>query len=256
MALSVLRENFVHKLQGSISQNLQRYQDDEPWLDDIASTHSFSTNLEPAAPLELLDPKGDDRKDLENAKRLHKALPNLSLVQARDPRLWTRLAHVELWSYMRKRWDAGKHSSKPAKQETYIRTHYFVAQNASRALVRNGIARLWWYAKVTYDPNRNNPYELTQVLLQMLDITQQILERSYGRAPTVAVGFLEFLLQHKKTLLGAGNENRRRIRHLAKHLNLRGGYSLLDCLTKNDVIAVLEDEYTAIEKNPGLVELG
>ena len=256
MALSVLRGNFLNKLQGSISENLRRYEEDKAWLDEVSEAHSFPTGVELAAPLQLLDPDGDDLKDVENAKRLHKALPNLSPVQARDPRLWARLAHVEFWSYMRKRWDASKHASKTAKEATYIRTHYFVAQSASRALVRHGIARLWWYAKVTHDAERNNPYELTHVLLSMLDITQQILERSYGRAPTVAAGFLDFLLQNKKKLLATGNDNRIRIRHLAKHLNLRGGYSILDCLTKQDVITLLDNEYELIEKKPELIGLG
>lgn len=253
MPFSVFKENFLNKLQGSIATNVRRYEEDESWVDDVTPSHSFSSGVDPAAPLILLDPVGEDLKDLENAKRLHKALPMLSPVQARDPRLWARLAHVEFWPYMRKRWDAAKHSDDIAKQETYVRTHYFVAQNASRALVRHGIARLWWYGFVTHDAERNNPYELTRILLSQLDITQQILERSYGRAPFVAQGFLEFLSRHEKTLLTPGNENRRRIRHLAKHLNLRGGYSILDCLTKSDVVGLLEAEYDVIQKKPEFV---
>lgn len=58
----------------------------------------------------------------------------------------------------------------------FIEARYFVAQNEGRALLRNGIARLWWVAHLSHDATRNNPYELTAALLYTLDITQQILE--------------------------------------------------------------------------------
>lgn len=147
-----------------------------------------------------------------------------------------------------------RYSNDPGKVERFVVSRYFVAQNQSRALLRNGIARLWWYAKITHDPDRKNPYELTGVLLDQLDITQQILERNLGRAQRVTTGFLEFLLRHKKELLGSGDAKRGQIRHLAKHLNLCGGTTLLDCLDRTDIIAVLEEEYGRITAKPELVE--
>ena len=118
-------------------------------------------------------------------------------------------------------------------------------QNQSRALLRNGIARLWWCAKLTYDGARDNPYELTGVLFESLDITQTILEQSLGRIPNVLTGFLEFLFHHKD-LLSGGNANRERIRKLAKYLNLYGGVSLLDSLSKPRITELLETEYERI----------
>jgi Family of unknown function (DUF6339) len=69
---------------------------------------------------------------------------------------------------------------------------YFVPQSQSRALLRNGVARLWWTAHVSFDPERANNYELTGTLLARLDITQQILERNMGRAPSVLKRFPSF----------------------------------------------------------------
>ena len=54
-------------------------------------------------------------------------------------------------------------------------------------------------------------------------------------------GFLEFLLRNKNKLLGPGDAKRVRIRELAKHLNLRGGITLLDSLSKTDVLELLDN---------------
>jgi hypothetical protein len=258
MPLYILRETFVDRLRMSIRENERRYRQNTPWLEDFADGASWliNTGLEPAGKFELLEPQEDDLKDIENSIRLHKALGFLTPVQARDPRLWTRLIHVEFWPYMRKRWNVERFGSDASKAERFILNRYFIAQNQSRALLRNGIARLWWYSKITYDPERKNPYELTGVLLDQLDITQQILERNLGRATHVTNGFLEFLSRHRKELLGSGDVKRGQIRHLAKHLNLYGGTTLLDCLSRTDIIAVLEEEYARITDKPEFIEPG
>jgi len=167
-------------------------------------------------------------------------------LQARDPRLWTRLSHVEFWPYMRSRWPVEKRHRAEDEAVRYIRAHYFVAQSQSRALLRNGIARLWWTAHVSHDPDRQNPYELTSVLLSSLDITQQLLERGMGRANNVTKAFLELLLRNQGTLLTGGNRNRVRIRRLAKHLNMYGGVSILDCHSQSEIMALLETELARI----------
>jgi hypothetical protein len=258
MPIYIFRESFVERLRASIRENERRYRQNKPWVDEIAkpSASSIKTGLEPVDDFELLNPEGDVLKDLENSIRLHKALSFLTPLQARDPRLWTRLVHIEFWPYMRRRWNVERFGNDSGKVERFILSHYFIAQNQSRALLRNGIARLWWYSKITFDPDRKHPYELTGVLLDQLDITQQILERNLGRATQVTTGFLEFLLRHRKELLGSGDLKRSVIRHLAKHLNLYGGTTLLDCLSQTDIIGILEDEYARVIAKPEFIEAG
>ena len=208
--VTIFKESFVHSLRGSVRANLKKYGDDDSWASDVAvkSQREIETTLELKEPFELLEPVNGDLKDIENAIRVHKALPHLTPLQARDPRLWTRLTHVEAWPYMRKRWPVERHIKDEGKAARFIESRYFVAQAQSRALLRNGVARLWWTAKVSHDPARDNPYELAAVLLSTLDITQQILERGIGRAPAVLMGFLEFLNHNKELLLIGGDENR------------------------------------------------
>jgi hypothetical protein len=245
--LTIFRGAFVGSLRANIGTNLDKYLRHDAWVNEIGnrSIRDLETRIELKGPIDL-EPDPGKEKDLENAIRMHKALQQLTPLQARDPRLWTRLAHIECWRYMRSRWELERSGSDTDKGVRFITSRYFIAQDDSRALLRNGIARLWWTAHMSFDPTRSNPYELTAVLLYTLDITLQILERNIGRAPVVLTGFLEFLLQNRSVLLTGGELNRVRIRKLAIGLNLYGGVCLLDCLSQMDVLAIMGAEFQRI----------
>src|SRR4051812_19735005 len=103
--LSIFRENFVNKLRGSIRENYAYYSHDEPWVEELGGkANTIGTSVEPTEEIDLAIPDGDDLKDVENSIKMHRALSFLTPLQARDPRLWTRLAHCECWEYMRARW--------------------------------------------------------------------------------------------------------------------------------------------------------
>jgi hypothetical protein len=234
----------VGTLLSNVGSNLDKYLRKDKWVLEVGSQsiRDLPTRIEIKSPLTLDEPDDDNLKDLENAIRVHKALNQLTPLQARDPRLWTRLTHVDCWQYMRKRWPLERFAADSEKGGRFITARYFISQSDSRALMRNGIARLWWTAHMSYDAQRKNSYELTSVLLYTLDITQQIMERNMGRAPVIVTGFLEFLMQNKDTLLVAGDLGRDRVRRLAKFLNMYGGVCLLDCLTQTDIIKLLGGE--------------
>ena len=143
---------------------------------------------------------------------------------------------------MIKRWPVGRHLDDVQRAERFILSRYFVARNESRALLRNGAARLWWSAKLTYDPDRTNPYELAAVLFSRLDIAQQLLERNFGRIGTLTRTFLDFLMSNPEDCLEPGERSRTVVRHLAQSLNLHGGVCLLDSLKRDDVSSLLEQE--------------
>lgn len=242
--LTVFRNAFATGLLGNVNANLEKYRRNDRWVTELASssTRDLQTRIEIKTPINLDDPDEDNLKDLENAIRIHKLLSQLTPLQARDPRLWTRLTHVDCWSYMRKRWPLERFGTDDDKGARFIVNRYFVSQSESRALLRNGIARLWWIAQMSYDAQRTNPYDLTSVLLHRLDITQQLMERNMGRAPVIVRGFLEFLTQNKNDLLVAGDHSRDRVRRLAKFLNMTGGVCLLDSLNQTDIMKLLEGE--------------
>jgi len=246
--LSIFRDRYVNVLRASIAANMDKYTEPTSWAAQagVSLSNSLETSVRLQTPLDLILPSENDLKDNENAVRLHKALPNLTPLQARDPRLWTRLTHVELWNYMRMRWPVEKHTTNVERAKRFVANRYFVTQSQSRAILRNGAARLWWTARLSYDETRDNPYELTMVLLSSLDITQQILERGLGRAPVVVMGFLEFLNRHRDLLLTGGETNRAIIRRLAKLLNFYGGVCILDSLSQGRILDLLERELTVL----------
>ena len=243
MPLDLFRANHVDHLRRAVKENLARYSERKPWGHRKAGAGdpTFPSKLEPAVPLDFVMPESERiQHDIENSILIHRAFPALTRVEAGDPRLWIRLTHVEGWAYMRKRWDVGQHAADPDKAVRYALQHYFVAGSSpSRALTRNGMSRLWWYAALTHDPARVDPYELTRVLLSALDIAQQLLERNFGRATEVRTGFLEYLRDRADTLGDSGRQKREHIRYLAKQLNLRGGLSLLDTLDRPGIIDLL-----------------
>ena len=245
MPHDLFRDRHIQQLRRAVKENLARYTERKPWAHRKAGTGepTFPSKLEPAVPLQFVMPESDRvSHDIENAILVHNAFPNLTRVEAGDPRLWIRLTHFEGWAYMRKRWDVGQHAEDPDKAVRYALQHYFLAGSSpSRALTRNGISRLWWYAYLTHDPARTDPYELTRVLLSTLDIAQQLLERNFGRADRVRTGFLEYLRDCGDTLGNTGREKREHIRHLAKQLNLRGGLSLLDTMEEPTLCNLLTD---------------
>lgn len=246
MALDLFKTNHVLHLQGNVAHNLMRYTERKSWAGKPTGGGSvrLTSALEPAIPLDLEMPEGGELKDFENTKIIYSAFPNLTPLQARDPRLWVRLTHMECWAYMRKRWDVSCQTGDTAKQ-TYVLEHYFVRQSQSRMLLRNGIARLWWYGHLTHDPKRADPWELTRVLLSSLDIAKNLLERNMGRAHGVRIGFLDYLRKNETSLGATAEQRRNRIRALARFVNLRGGVTLLDCLTPSDVEAALATEIGA-----------
>ncbi len=208
------------------------YSQNYPWLNDffnMSQWYSQST-IEVATSIDLVSDGSPSATDLENSIKIYNALRDkITEVQATDERLWTYFCHETFWEYMRWRW--------PVTQSS-IQWRYFVNGNSSRALARNGIARLWWFAHLTYDQNRCNPYELTEVFLRHQDIQHNLIERNFGRSPEVLRATLEFLKAHPEV---AGKDAYVK---LGKILNRWGGVCVLDCLKTKEIVAYLEAKFS------------
>lgn len=229
-----------------IADNQSRYIEDTSWLSDqkTHAKHFVKSTILPKTKPNLLLPSDESNYDFENAVQIHECY-ELTPVQASDPRLWARLTHVEEWQYMQRRWPVDE-----SKKPEYIRRRYFVAGSDSRAIIRNGIARLWWSAEITKDPKaKKAPYRLTKIILSKLDITQQLLERSYGRSRNFVQSTLRFLEQNADECLNDGQISRDRVRHLAKQLSLRSGVTILDSMPESNLHEFLETELKRFNKS-------
>lgn len=250
MLQKIFTNYYLVSLKGDLADNLPLYEGEEVWTP--ADSASIDSRIQIDDGFELNLPQKGNLYDLENSKLVYEAFRGLSRTQASDPRLWTYLTHVSCWEYMRNRWSPAEKfindapENRTAKLKTYILEHYFVRSDQSRALIRNGMARLWWYAFLTFDETRDNPYELTAVLLKNLDITKNLLERNLGRNKIILHSVLEFLLD-KEDLINGGDAGRSRIRKLVQSLNLHGGHCILDSLSKSDIKGFLQKNYERIK---------
>jgi len=168
----------------------------------------------------VLSPKAED--DLENSISIFKQLKNLDRVQANDRRLWVALTHGRFFRYTKERWNPSKYSN-----DAILRRFHYEGSGLETRM-RNSISRLWWAAKVTYDNNRTDPFELTKLLWSKQDLIQNILERSFGTNRNVVIGILETYRDNP----GISEDN---LRVLYTGLNAVGGVKILSFLTVDEI---------------------
>jgi hypothetical protein len=237
--IKFLKEHALNQLQANITSNQNRYLENEPWLNSYlpGANWFLESNVLEIAPIQLQLPTTKTRLfDLENTRTVYAALQHLTPLQAADPRLWAYLTHVTYWEYMRKRWPMEQYTGKPRMKEI-IQERYFLMSDRSRALIRNGLARLWWYGYCSYDETREDPFELTSALLKNLDVTQSILERAFSRNISVTKALLGVLLEQERA--GKAFYVRERVRDLAKYLVQIGGVTIIDALQEPELRKVV-----------------
>jgi hypothetical protein len=177
--------------------------------------------------------KGSDLKEIENTKIIYEAFRALTPTQASDPRLWTYLTHVTFWEYMQKRWPVLEQSQ--AKKQNYIKERYLLPTTNLRTLTHNGISRLWWFGYLTYDESRENPWELTEILLKGTDLPTSLLERAIGTNKNIRNGVLEFFCENPSLI------NSKSVQEILKKLNLVGGVRNLPFLDANEIKEIMDE---------------
>jgi hypothetical protein len=241
MNLRLVNSSILAKLKSEIPANLDYYKGDAEFVSSMFEQEKWSipTRIYTLQEMKLQEPSGSQKYDLANTKIVYEALKHMTPLQASDERLWVYLSHVTFWKYMRSRWGLTDNNDNPAG---YVGEHYFVAGSRGRALLRNGISRLWWYGYLTYDNSRDNKYELTELLLSKLDITQQLLERSFSRSRKVSTAVLSSILELDDTNREKAVK-RQTFRNLMIYINYRGGVSVLDAMSEEDIRSMIIEAY-------------
>lgn len=175
--------------------------------------------------------RGSDLKEIENTKIIYDTFRSLTPTQASDPRLWTYLTHVTFWEYMQKRWPVKEQSRD--KKQNYIKDRYLIPSANLRTLTHNGISRLWWFGYLTYDENRENPWELTETLLKGTDLPTSLLERAIGSNKNIRNGVLEFFCENPDLITSKS------VQDILKMLNLVGGVKNLPFLEASEIKDIL-----------------
>jgi len=228
--LKFLKQSSLDRLRSNIAPNQKRYTQDASFLDDYFTGTSWyvESNIVIPDAIELQIPTSkSELLDLENTRIVYSALKHLTPLEASDQRLWTYFTHVSHWEYMRKRWPVEQYFGKDRFREV-MNERYFFLTDRSRALLRNGMARLWWYGYCTYDENRSDPFELTGALLKKLDVAQNFAENAFGRNVNVIKALLSVVLERSFY-------ERAPVRDLARYINQIGGVTIIDAIPHDEL---------------------
>ncbi len=243
MLINFMKSDALDMLISEIPNNKALYNSKDRWIDQYFEDkgfgkYSFSTGIM-VPDVELI--VGDSKTDYDNAVKLYEAFKGqLNPVQASDLRLWAYLAHYTYWDYMRTRWAIDIVSEEDEEENnagrdtvvSRIGFRYFFKASKGKAFVRQGIARLYWSAYLTYDENnKNNPYEMTEYFLSKQDIFYASTERSLARYKTLLLAALKVLKEY-------GELKRSEIRSYFMNLNQAGGVIIFDSLSKQDAYAL------------------
>ena len=260
MKVYYMKQKALDSLQKDISDNLEKYHSSSRWIDQYfidkdAPKYYFETGIE-VPDYDLII--GGPETDFQNAKIVFEAFNGkLNSVQASDLRLWAYLAHVQHWDYMHCRWkidvpdeedepDDGKKSPRD-KVLDRIKARYFFGASRGKAFVRQGIARLYWSAYLTYDESNPNPYEFTEFFFSKQDIFTSITERSYARNKTLVLAALKELKKHPDL-------SRDDIRLFLAKLNQEGAITVLDFLDAQQASQLCEKLMNEVDNVPCIKE--
>lgn len=260
MKVYYMKQKALDSLQKDISDNLEKYHSSSQWIDQYfidkdAPKYYFETGIE-VPDYDLII--GGPETDFQNAKIVFEAFNGkLNAVQASDLRLWAYLAHVQHWDYMHSRWkidvpdeedepDDGKKSPRD-KVLARVKARYFFGASRGKAFVRQGIARLYWSAYLTYDESNPNPYEFTEFFFSKQDIFTSITERSYARNKTLVLAALKELKKHPDL-------SRDDIRLFLAKLNQEGAITVLDFLDAQQASQLCEKLMNEVDNVPCIKE--
>ena len=176
--------------------------------------------------------------DFSSAIALFEAYPNLSPLVASNEAFWAYLTHTTMFNYAQERWPEVK-----SKEVTsnYILDHWFVQNNN---LFRNAASNLWWSVYNTVDDQRENPYELTEILFS----NQTLRVRTLGtyqliRHREAMLGILSFIADNKEIMNGNFEE---RGNFISKYFNRLGAVKQLAYMDREYFYSVCQRKINAI----------
>ncbi len=245
MSLEFLSREATDQLAEDVAKNLEAYRSGNTAALIVASNCRVS-KIETAPPPGL-DDLAEDKQDALATQRIFQWLSQLTPVQAADERLWVLLTHRYFSNYVHKRWGGGLDGA--TKPVELVLRRWFFRGSGLATFVQNALSRLWWFGYLTYDNERANPFELTEVLLSLQDIQTAFLERSLGRCRPLLRAVLEAIKQHEDEFGNAPNRGQA-VQQWAKEINLYGGAYLLDAVPPERLAFVVQSKLRARLREP------
>lgn len=255
MKLYFLKQKALDLLEKEIKQNIEQYKNSDVWVEQYFNSKGIP-NYYFDSEIEVSDYKlviGDSDTDYQNAQIIYEVFKGkINPVQASDLRLWAYLAHVQHWDYMHKRWKVNVSEKENQEDDLNKRlenkaidrvgSRYFFKESKSKAFVRQGIARLYWSAYLTYDEENENPYEYTEFFFSKQDIFTSVTERSYARNKILVLAALRELKKNPEM-------SREDIRLFLAKLNQVGAITVLDFLNKKQAEQICYNIMNEVRNN-------
>jgi len=247
MKQKIFKTKVLNKLEEDIIVNQEYYihmEENPTWLrrkfeESENNNYEVSSKIE-VEPFELV--LGGPETDKINARIIYEHLKELRPVQAVSAELWTYMTHIQFPEYMACRWKINDNEDKKKLKEV-IKQRYF-AIRGSKGIIRNGIARLWWAGYWGYDENREDPFELVDIILERQEIYEHVSERSYNRNKNILIAALEAIKENDMY-------SRNPSRELFKKINSYGSDKHLDALdieASREMVAELIEEIKESEE--------
>lgn len=203
-------------------------EENSSWL-EAEFGHPILTDSKYNIPEIVLSVNPDDvaGSDAKNAQLLYTSLDFLTDSQASDERLWAGLCMGPLWKYVQERWNIKEQCT-----EKNILQHYFFAYYSRRSFTRNAAARLWWTARLTYEPDAEDKWELTKYVLQYSRYVGDFLERNISNGGHILHPFLHALIDAEHEGISLTTLD---MRKLTIYLDELGGVYILDCVSEKKI---------------------
>lgn len=174
--------------------------------------------------------------DIDNAICIYESLKNLTESQASDERLWAGYAiDSKSYNYLKFRWP-------DIKKTLRYRITYDVP--GKRGMMYHGLARLWWFAHLTFDETYEDPYELTRFCFNYPHILEKMLYRNYSNSQSVRIGIIEGI---RRFINKGGNYATTKMDLLFNHISIISGVHLLDFISKEEISDLVEKELFTYE---------
>ncbi|TPN02782.1 hypothetical protein FKO01_49190 [Mesorhizobium sp. B2-3-3] len=238
MKARYLKVSALEDLRANIPSNLETYRTGSFAFLESDTTFSFGHEIEIDVDLlaELKPPSVGRYFEPQNCAILYSALRELSPYEARDERFWAYLSHTVLLKHGRDRWPIPPDDKEAAK---HIAQHFFARDK--RQIERDNVgSRLWWMAHLCARVESLDQKEALEAFLYRSDVRANLIERPTTSQATALFGALlgKLVLSYKgeRTLF-----ERNTFRRLMMEINSVGGYKLLDCLSTENVDAIVSN---------------
>lgn len=244
MELCFLKGDALDTLKNSLPQIFEKYfvETNNLWLTEIFGENPFVKFKEvPNFELTPLDKELTPGEiDLNNCKIIYRNFRFLTPRQAADERFWAGLCHGAFYDYVRRRWSYGDDKIPSANEAVKnIKSRFFFGGGSRDSLSTNTLAKCWWTGRALYDSNLENPFEKLDILGANNFYTKafSIMTRSFAANTRILNGIIKFIKHLNDKNIKLSTESH--LRPALSELNKNGGAVVLDCLTEEEIAAIM-----------------